>query len=60
MGKINNFLTISEIAKKLKVSERTIYRFVESGKLKAHKLTRGTTRIAEKDLNQFLKKHKTK
>ena len=54
-------LTIQEIAKRLKISERTIYRYIESGKLKAIKISLGhIVRIEEKDLNQFLKKHKTK
>jgi len=60
MNKIGNFLTIEEVAKKLRIGERTIYRYIESGKLPAIKLTRKATRIAEKDLIQFLKKHKTK
>jgi len=52
-------LTIQEIAKRLKISERTIYRYIESGKLKAIKISKGhIIRIVEKDLNQFLKKHR--
>jgi len=53
-------LTIKEISKILRLSERTIYRLVEAGKLKAIKISRKATRIDEKDLNQFIKKHKTK
>ena len=61
MRKTNiNLLTIKEVAKKLRISERTVYRYIEAGKLKVIKLTRKVTRIAEKDLLQFLKKHKTK
>ena len=58
---IMKLLTIQEIAKRLKISERTIYRYIESGKLKAIKISLGhIVRIEEKDLNQFIKKHKTK
>jgi len=54
------FLTPLQVAKKLSVSEFTIYRYIKSGKLKAIKLTERNFRIEEKDLNQFIKKHKTK
>jgi len=60
MKKKINLLTIKEIAEKLRVSERTIYRYIKSGVLKTIKFSRKATRIAEKDLIQFLKKHKTK
>ena len=54
-------LTIQEIAKRLKISERTIYRYIESKKLKAIKISKGhIVRITEKDLNNFLKKHRIK
>lgn len=61
MRKTNiNLLTIQEVAEKLRISERTVYRYIDAGKLKVIKLTRKVTRIAESDLLQFLKKHKTK
>lgn len=60
MRKINNFLTIKEIAEKLKVSQRQVYRWIEAKKLKTFKLGKRVYRIAEKDLLQFLKRHKTK
>ena len=52
--------TSKQVAKLLGVSEYTIYRYIKAGKLKAIKLTAYNFRIDEKDLNQFLKKHKTK
>lgn len=60
MMKINNFLTIKEIAEKLKVSQRQVYRWIEAGKLKTFKLGKKVYRIAESDLLQFLKRHKSK
>lgn len=57
---MNKLLTPKQVAKKLGVSEFTIWRYIKAGKLKAIKYTARNFRIAEKDLNQFLKKHKTK
>lgn len=59
MSKIDNFLTIKEVSKKLKISERTVYRLIKAGKLKVLKISKKAFRISEKDLLQFLKKHKT-
>jgi len=53
-------LTPKQVAKMLGVSEYTIYRYIKAGKLKAIKLTAFNFRIDEKDLNEFIKKHKTK
>jgi excisionase family DNA binding protein len=45
-------LTIEEVAKILRVSTRSVNRYIESGKLKASKI--GVWRIKESDLNSFL------
>jgi excisionase family DNA binding protein len=60
MKKKTNLLTIKEVADKLRLSERTVYRYIKAGGLKTIKFSRKATRIAEKDLINFLKKHKTK
>ena len=57
---LKGLLTPDDISKKLKVSVFTVYRWIKAGKLKAIKLTPRVFRITEKDLNQFIKKHKTK
>jgi len=57
---MNKLLTSKQVANKLGVSEYTIWRYIKAGKLKAIKLTKRNFRIDEKDLIQFLKKHKTK
>jgi len=44
--------TLREIAKILKVSEKSVYRYIKSGKLKANKI--GQWRIKESDLNKFI------
>jgi len=57
---MNRLLTPKQVANKLSVSEYTIWRYIKAGKLKAIKLTKRNFRIDEKDLVQFLKKHKTR
>ena len=52
---MEKLLTLKEIAKILRVSERTIMRYLKSGKLKACKL--GQWRIKESDLEKFLKEN---
>lgn len=47
------FLTLKEVAKKLRVSERSIYRYIKIGKIKATKV--GYWRIANNDLEKFIK-----
>jgi len=50
---MDKLLTLKETAKILRVSERTIMRYLKSGKLKASKV--GRWRIKESDLEKFLK-----
>jgi len=50
---MEKLFTLKETAKILRVSERTILRYLKSGKLKASKL--GQWRIKESDLEKFLK-----
>lgn len=45
-------LTIEEVAKILRVSSRSVTRYIESGKLKASKI--GVWRIKQSDLSIFL------
>jgi len=53
-------LTPTEVAKKLRISRRTVYRLIEKKRLKAIKVSFDIYRITEQDLNQFIKKYKTK
>lgn len=57
---LNKLLTPEQVAKKLSVSIFTVYRWIKVGKLKVIKLTPRVFRIEEKDLKDFIKKHKTK
>ena len=50
---MDRLLTLKETAKILRVSERTVMRYLKSGKLKASKV--GRWRIKEKDLEKFLR-----
>jgi len=53
---MDKLLTIKEVAKYLRVSERSVNRYIESGRLKASKI--GQWRISQKDLEEFLNKTK--
>ncbi len=47
------FLTLKEVAAYLRVSERSVFRYIHSKRLKATKV--GYWRISEKDFQQFIK-----
>jgi len=49
---MDKLLTIKEVAKILRVSERSVNRYIESGRLRAVKI--GQWRIRQKDLEKFL------
>ena len=51
----DKFLTIKEVAKYLRVSERSVLRYIEAGRLVAVKV--GYWRVKEKDLNGFISKN---
>ena len=48
--------TIKEVSAMLKINIRTVYRWIESGDLRAAKFGRKTYRIFENDLKSFVKK----
>lgn len=50
---VENFLTIKEVAKKLRVSERSVMRYIKAKKLRASKM--GQWRIKERDIERFFK-----
>lgn len=56
MEGMDRLLTIKEIAKYLKVSERSVLRYIEAGRLRASRI--GQWRIRESDLEKFLNKTK--
>jgi len=49
------FLTIAEVAARLRVSKMTVYRVVHSGELPAIRVGR-SFRVTEKDVDEYLKK----
>lgn len=51
---MDKLLTIKEVAKILRVSERSVNRYIEAGRLHASKI--GQWRIKQSDLEKFLKK----
>ena len=50
----DKLLTIEEVAEILRVSTRTVIRYIDSGKLKASKI--GVWRIKQSDVDVFLEK----
>ncbi len=52
------YYTLQEVAERLKVSYRTVYRWVRSGELPAYQLGQ-EWRITERDLSQFLEARRT-
>lgn len=57
--KTEQYYSIEEIAKMLKVAYLTVYRWIQAGRLKAIKAGK-QYRIIESNLNKFLEKYKTK
>ncbi len=55
-GNMETYLTVREVAKTLRVSVRTIYRWMEDGRLKAFRPMgdRSSTRIPLSELNRFI------
>jgi excisionase family DNA binding protein len=51
------FFTIAEVAERLRVSTRTVRRWIEKGDLIAHR-PGGIVRVAESDLRAFLAVHR--
>lgn len=51
----DKLLTLKEVAKILRVSERSVLRYIESGRLHASRI--GQWRIKESDLEKFLKEN---
>jgi len=54
----SEFYTPQEISEMLRVNIMTIYRYIRSGKIKAHKIGKGY-RIDEKEYVRFLKSIET-
>jgi len=52
---MDKLLTIKEVAKILRVSERSVNRYIESGRLRASRI--GQWRIKQSDLEGFLKEN---
>jgi excisionase family DNA binding protein len=50
-------LTLEEVAKIMKVSQKTVYRWVASKKLRAAKIGHKTYRVLQKDLMRFINDH---
>jgi excisionase family DNA binding protein len=51
---MEKLMTVEEVARYLRVSERTLFRYIKSKKLRATRI--GQWRITEHDLKDFLRK----
>ena len=49
------FLTVAEVAARMRVSKMTVYRLVHSGELPAVRLGR-SFRVTEDDVNEYIRK----
>lgn len=58
MKQSTEFYLVEELAEKLRVSNMTIYRYINAGKLSAHKIGK-EYRIAAAEFEKFLKNTKT-
>jgi len=52
---METLLTMNEVAKLLKVGEATVRRLIETGKLKSVRIGYRTVRIAQTELDAYLK-----
>jgi len=59
MSEKKDFYLVEELAKKLRVSEMTIYRYIKAKKIKAYKIGK-EFRIDKEEFNGFLNKIKNK
>lgn len=59
MNTTNEFYTAKELAEKLRVNIMTIYRYIKSGRLDAHKIGK-EFRINKNEFSHFLNRTKTK
>jgi len=50
---MEKLMTVPEVARYLRVSKRTLFRYIKSKKLKAYRI--GQWRISESNLQKFLK-----
>lgn len=50
-------LTLADVAKIMKVSQKTVYRWVAAKQLRAARFGHKTYRVLEKDLMRFIRSH---
>ena len=53
----SNLLTLGDVSKIMKVSQKTVQRWIKSKKLRAARIGHKTYRIWEKDLAKFVNDH---
>lgn len=53
---MEEYLRIEDVAERLNLSYKTVFRYIQDGKLKATKI--GHWRISEEDLQEFIERSK--
>lgn len=53
LKRMEKLYTLDEVARYLRVSERTLFRYIKNGKLRAYRI--GQWRIGSRDLKKFLR-----
>lgn len=51
------FLTVGDVAKRLQVTKRTVWKWISNDELRVHRFG-GAVRIAPEDLDDFIKKRR--
>ena len=54
-GNILDYLTVIEVAEKLRVSKQTVYRLINDGELLAYTFGDKAFRVLDSDLDEFIK-----
>ena len=57
---MSDYLTLNEVAERLRVGRSTLYRWVREGRLKPHRLPGGRMRFEEEDVERLLQVEKQK
>jgi excisionase family DNA binding protein len=54
-----DFLTVHEVAKRLRVNQWTVYRWAATGRLQCTRLSKRALRFREPDIEKYINNHRT-
>lgn len=58
-SKTPTYLKVSEVAKMFRVHQNAVYSWIQNGDLPAFRVGAGTMRIAEDDLQKFIRRNRS-